>query len=97
MNYHPELHRQRLDETVTIGELHLRVEQQLFTGIPGGVLMGIRIETCPLADLSADPVAWQGIAEKIRTMPDDVAAYKGIGSAREAMLDEMRKITPNAG
>jgi hypothetical protein len=97
MNYHPELHRQRLDETVTIGELHLRVEQQLFTGIPGGVLMGIRIETCPLAELSTDPVAWQAVAEKIRTMPDDVAAYKGMGTARAAMLEEMQKLTSDAG
>lgn len=97
MNYHPDLRRQPLDETVTMGELHLRIEHQLFTGIPGGVLMGIRIETCPLAELAADPAALRAVAEKVRSMPEDVAAYKGLRSARDAMLREMRKVEATGG
>jgi len=96
-NYHPELRRPPLDGSVTIDELHLRVEHQLFTALPGGVLMGIRIETCPLADLAVDPGIWRSVAEKIRTMPEDVAAYKGLRSAREAMRREMRTIAPIGG
>ncbi|NNC89626.1 MAG: DUF3445 domain-containing protein [Akkermansiaceae bacterium] len=96
-NYHPDLGRPRLDATVTLGELFLRVEQQVFTSLPGGVLMGIRIETCPLADLAADPEAWNAFAEKVRTMPDDVAVYKGMLSAQDAIVREMEKFAPLRG
>lgn len=90
-NYHPALQRAKLDETVTIGEIHLRVEQQLFCAIPGAVLMGIRIERCPLTDLAGDPEVWSHVALKIRTMPDDVADYKSMLSAREPMVAAMER------
>mgnify|MGYP001822364417 CR=1 FL=1 len=86
LNYHPDLRRRRLDETVCLEEVFLRVEQQLFTGVPGGVLMGIRIATCPLADLAADHDVWRIVTEKIRTMPDDVAAYKRMDTAKGAIV-----------
>ncbi len=94
LNYHPALGRARLDDTVRMEELFLRVEHQLFTAIPGGVLMGIRIATCPLADLSEDPETWKNAGDKIRTMPDDVAAYKSMLSARAAIVREMEKFRP---
>jgi len=89
LDYHPAVGRRRLDESVTLEELFLRVEHQLFTGIPGGVLMGIRIEVCPLKDLAADAEVWRFTAEKIRTMPEDVAGYKSMDAAIEKMLQEM--------
>lgn len=89
LNYHPGLQRRRLDETVTLEELFLRVEHQLFTGVPGGVLTGIRIAICPLADLAVDKDVWRAAIGKIRTMPDDVAVYKGMDAAREAIVREM--------
>ena len=92
LNYHPELRRRRLDETVTMKEIFLRVEQQIFMGVPGGVVMGLRIRRCPLSDLASDSSAWHAAGEKLRTMPDDVASYKGILSAREAMLREMEAL-----
>ncbi len=94
LNYHPALKRERLDDTVTMDELFLRVEHQLFTGIPGGVVMGIRIKTYPLSDLASDPAVWRKVEEKIRTMPDDVATYKGMLAARDAMLREIRNFSP---
>ena len=89
LDYHPAVGRRRLDESVTLDELFLRVEHQLFTGIPGGVLMGIRIEGCPLKDLAADPEVWRTVAEKIRTMPADVAEYKSMDNATARMLEVM--------
>ena len=77
--------------------MFLRVEQQLFTGIPGGVLMGIRIRVCLVAELAAEPQVWRAVYNKIRTMPDDVAAYKGMLTAREAMLSEMARYSPVVG
>ena len=89
LDYHPALNRQRLDESLTLDEVFLRIEHQLFTGIPGGVLMGIRIETFPLRELAADPGAWRLAAEKIGTMPEDVAKYKSMDAAIPKMLQEM--------
>jgi len=90
-NYHPALQRPKLDETITIEEIHLRVERQLFCAIPGAVLMGIRIERCPLTDLASDPEVWSHVAHKIRTMPDDVADYKSMLRAREPMVRAMER------
>ena len=90
-NYHPDLKRRKLDASVAIEELFLRLEHQLFTSIPGGVLMGIRIETCPLADLAADPVVWRNLTEIIRTMPDDVATYKSMLAARDPLAALMSR------
>jgi len=94
LDYQPEVRRSRLDETVTLDELHFRVEHQLFTGIPGGVLMGIRINVCPLKELAADPNTWRNVAEKIRTMPEDVARYKSMDTAIGKMLEEMATFQP---
>ncbi|MEM7147696.1 MAG: heme-dependent oxidative N-demethylase subunit alpha family protein [Verrucomicrobiota bacterium] len=91
-NYHPELGRRRLDEGVVMAELYLRVEQQLFLGVPGGVVMGIRIETCPLVELAKDEDAWAGLGEKIETMPEEVAVYKSMDAGREAIVKEMRAV-----
>jgi len=89
LDYHPAVGRGRLDESLTLDELFLRIEHQLFTGIPGGVLMGIRIETCPLKELAADADVWRLVAEKIRTMPEDVAKYKSMDAAIPRMLEVM--------
>ena len=89
LNYHPELKRRPLDETVELDEVFLRVEHQLFTGVPGGILMGIRIENAPLLDLAADRKVWRIALEKIRTMPDEVATYKSMDTARPVILRAM--------
>jgi hypothetical protein len=89
LDYHPAMGRRRLDDTVTLDELFLRVEHQLFTGISGGVLMGVRIEVCPLADLAVDREIWALVMEEIRTMPEDVAKCKSMDGAIERMLEVM--------
>ncbi|MCA9056444.1 MAG: DUF3445 domain-containing protein [Planctomycetaceae bacterium] len=88
-NYHPALQRCRLDDAVTIQELHLRVEQQVFTALHSGLLMGIRIAICPLKDLAAIPQVWRNFRDKLRTMPDDVAIYKSMHAARGRIIHEM--------
>ena len=93
-NYHPALNRQRLDDSAAIDEMFLRVEQQLVTAIPGGILMGLRIETCPLADLATDEEAWESVREKVRTMPADVAEYKSLHDAQPAILLAMDACRP---
>jgi hypothetical protein len=68
----------------------LRIEHQLFTGLSDGVLMGIRIETTSLKELAEDPSVWNTTAEKLRTMPDDVARYKSMDAAIPTILREMK-------
>jgi hypothetical protein len=89
LNFHPELQRPRLEAHTPLDQIYLRVEHQLFTGLPEGVLMGIRIRTCPLLDLAADPEVWQALAEKLRTMPDDVADYKSLLACRDPLAVAM--------
>lgn len=89
LDYHPAVGRARLDESLTLDEVFLRIEHQLFTGLPDGVLMGIRIRTYPLKDLAEDPEVWQTTMEKLRTMPADVAEYKSMDRAIPRMLDLM--------
>jgi hypothetical protein len=92
LNYHPGLNRKKLDATVTLEELFLRIEQQLFCEVEGGVLMGLRIEPVPLMELAEDPDLWNGLREKIRTMPDEVAKYKSMLSARDVIVDAMGRV-----
>ncbi|MFK7909525.1 MAG: heme-dependent oxidative N-demethylase subunit alpha family protein [Akkermansiaceae bacterium] len=89
LDYHPDLNRKRLDDTVVLDELFLRVEHQLFTGISDGVLMGLRVQAVPLRELASEPAAWQAVAEKLRTMPEDVADYKAMNTAVPHILKEM--------
>lgn len=89
LDYHPGIGRRKLDGTVTLEELHLRIEHQLFCAVGDGVMMGLRIEPIPLLHLTAEVDIWEGLREKVRTMPEDVARYKGMESAREAILGAM--------
>ena len=89
LNYHPELNRKKLDETVILDELFLRIEHQLFCEVEGGVLMGLRIEPVRLLELAEEPDVWKGLREKLRTMPEDVAKYKGMLSAQGAIVKLM--------
>jgi hypothetical protein len=94
LDYHPDLNRKRLDETLSLDEVYLRIEHQLFTGLSGGVLMGIRIETTPLKELAENMEVWKTLREKLETMPDDVARYKSMDAAIPTMLREMEKFCP---
>jgi hypothetical protein len=90
LNFHPALDRPKLQADTPLDEVFLRIEHQIFTGLPGGVMMGLRIRTCPLADLAADPEVWETMAEKIETMPDDVAEYKSLLKARDPLVQAMK-------
>ena len=92
LNYHPELKRKKLDETVSLQELFLRIEHQLFCELEGGVLMGLRIELVRLLELAEDPDVWNGLREKIRTMPEEVAKYKSMLSAKDVIVDAMGRV-----
>ena len=88
LNQHPHRRLPRLDDTVRADEIFLRVEHQSLVALPrtAGVLFGIRIEVMPLDELRRDPGATAGLVRALRTMPEPVAAYKGIAPARVHIL-----------
>lgn len=88
-NYHPDLKRRQLDESVAIEELFLRIEHQIFTGMESGLMMGLRIESLPLTQLPIGPDLWAAASRLIRTMPADIARYKNMHTALDAISEAM--------
>lgn len=85
LNQHPSRTLPRLDESVALSEIWLRVEHQALVALPSscGVLFGIRVTQHPLTEMKQDPVASERLIHALRTMPEAVALYKGLATARE--------------
>lgn len=92
LNHHPSRQRPRLDATITVQEVWLRLEHQLLMKLPqsGSVLFGIRIEVVPVSELMQDMEATTRLARLVATMSEEAAAYKGLATAREALLGLLR-------
>lgn len=88
LNHHPSRPRPAVDATITLEEVWIRLEHQLLLKLPrsGSVLFGIRLELVPLADMLADRTAAQRFSRLISTMAPTAAHYKGVESARPALL-----------
>lgn len=88
LNHHPNRGLPQLDASVRLEEVFLRVEHQALVALPksGGILFGIRVVNHPLAEVKADPVARVRLRRALETMPEAMAVYKGIASARETIL-----------
>jgi len=89
LNQHPSRPLPRLDDSVTLAEVWLRVEQQALVALPasGGVLFGIRIAMRSLAEVKRDATTSDRLVRALRTMPAEVAAYKGLATARERVTE----------
>src|SRR5205085_5294996 len=88
LNQHPSRKLPRLDANVALDEVWFRAEYQSLISLPktGAVLFGIRLVIEPLARLQNDEAFVSGLSRAVASMPDAVAAYKGIGPARERLL-----------
>jgi dimethylamine monooxygenase subunit A len=89
LNQHPSRKLPRLDGTVALEEVWFRAEYQSLISLPktGGVLFGIRLVIEPLMKLRSDEEFMAGLARAVRSMPESIAAYKGIAAARERLVD----------
>jgi hypothetical protein len=87
-NHHPDRSRCRLDETVTLNEVWLRVEQQLLMKLStcDSVLFGIRVEIVPLRHVLCRSTMRDRLIRLLVTMPGNVAEYKGLATARHAII-----------
>ncbi|QIF03659.1 heme-dependent oxidative N-demethylase subunit alpha family protein [Roseimicrobium sp. ORNL1] len=92
LNHHPSHQRLKLDAGITVHDVWLRLEHQLLMKLPnsGSVLFGIRIEVVPLGELMRDEEAAARLARLVATMSEEAAAYKGLATARGALLGMLR-------
>jgi hypothetical protein len=85
LNQHPDRNLPRLDAAISEGEVWVRVEHQALVSLPrsSGILFGIRIANHALSEIKADATAVKRLVGALQTMPEEIAAYKGIAVARE--------------
>ena len=87
-NQHPALDTPVLVPPFTAEESWVRNEDQVLVRLPetGGLLFGIRIVNISLAEVKQYPETAAGLRHAIATMPEEVADYKNVTSAREYLL-----------
>jgi hypothetical protein len=95
LNQHPRRGIPRLDESTEIDGIFLRIEHQSLAALPesGGILFGIRIEVVPLRRVMEDERAARRLAEALRTMPEEVARYKGLAAVRDKTARRLEAAT----
>lgn len=89
LDQHPLADVPRLVAATALADVHVRIEDQAFVRLPrtGGVLFGIRIRTFPLLALRGDREALVGLRRALASMPEPMAAYKGLRDVRPALLE----------
>jgi hypothetical protein len=72
--------------------LWVRVERQTLRRLPGTgtVLFTIHTFVRPLAEVAADPLAAQALADRLDEMPDAMLAYKNMAAMRPALRAYLR-------
>ena len=88
LNQHPQRGLPRLDGAVELSDVWLRVEHQALVALPqsGSVLFGIRVVMHSLDEVKKDTAAVLKLVRALRTMPLEVAAYKGLAVARDRII-----------
>lgn len=92
LNHHPALAHPRLHGGSTLHDSWLRIEHQVFRSLDatGGLLFAIRVSVVPLASFAQQPDAALRLAELLETMPEDIAVYKSLSTARLPLARQLR-------
>lgn len=87
-NLHPLRNQPRPPAEAAPDGVWLRVEHQAFRALPrsGGLLFIIHLTVHPLGEVLREPAVRDSFRQMIESMPDSIADYKGILSARDALL-----------
>lgn len=93
LNLHPSRKLPRLDATIALDEVWFRLEQQSLVSLPesGGILFGIKLVIISMSEIKADAAARQGMIRALQTVPEEMAQYKGIATARERLIEMMTR------
>ena len=99
LNQHPARNLPRLDATLRVDEVWLRVEHQALVRLPAsnGVLFGIRIAVHRMADVMRDVEVCRRLHRAIETMPEPMARYKNLIEARPRLLAILARGSAPAG
>jgi hypothetical protein len=92
-NAHPDRALPRLTAEATLETTWLRLEHQAFRLLPQsrGLLFAIHLTAHPLARVLRTPEDSRRLASQLRSMPDVIAAYKGILTARETLIRQLEQ------
>jgi dimethylamine monooxygenase subunit A len=79
--------------------LVVRVERQTLSRLPetGAILFTIHTRSRPLRVVAADPERARRLLEAVRSMPAEMARYKGITPLREALVAYLAASVPHSG
>ncbi len=94
-NQHSDRDLARLTPDLDLDRVWLRVERQCLVALPvnRGVLFGIRIEMRRLKELQLESAEIaRRLAHALRTMPEEIADYKGLSLAREALAARLNSV-----
>jgi len=96
LNHHPVLQLRPLTAEARLAGTWLRYEEQLLARLPDSpdILFAIRVGRVRLPEILPFPEVTRRLTEALATMPEDVAAYKGLAAARPALLQQLRALTP---
>jgi hypothetical protein len=74
-----------------LGRIWVRIEDQILGVLPmtGAILFGIRLRIIPLGDLLAEPALRRGFRRALATLPEELAAYKGLAAIRNELVDRV--------
>lgn len=91
LNDHPQRGLPRLRAETPLDSAWFRSEHQAFRRMPtsSAILFAIRLDLVPLSAIAADRTLAQRLAEALQTMPAEIAAYKGLATARLSLADQL--------
>ena len=94
-NQHPNRPRRPLDAAVSSDEVWVRLEHQMLLKLPlsNSLLFGIRVEVVPLRQVLDSPQAAADLTRLLVTIPPEAAEYKGITTARGAIVSLIQQPT----
>lgn len=95
LNHHPLRMRPQLGEGAGLSDTWLRLERQFLTRLPKTrcLLFGIRLSVHRLDELASVPTLAAGLLAALREMEPEVAAYKGLTTARASLITALLDAT----
>jgi hypothetical protein len=93
LNHHPLQPYQRLTDAATLATTWMRLERQFLMRLPRTrtILFGIRVSNHRMDHLVNEfPVLVPRLVRLLTTLPEAMAAYKGIKAARGPLLEQLR-------